>query len=81
MYLIVFINSFPREIILVILFTVLILIDYGHQCALGCFHSSSYCKYFRHLSFSSITQSKKEKQAYCFIYIYICLINCTLCRK
>lgn len=63
MYLTALINSSPREILSVILFILLILSDYGHQCALGCFHSSSYCKHFTHLSFPSITQSKKEKQA------------------
>lgn len=62
MSLIALINSSPREILLVILFILLILSDYGHQCALGRFHSSSYCKHFMHLSFHSITQSKKEKQ-------------------
>lgn len=68
MYLIALINSSPAEIILVILFILVILSEYGHQCALGYIHSSSYCKYFMHLSFPSITQSKKEKQAYCFVF-------------
>lgn len=35
MHLIAIINSSPREIILVILFILLILSDYDHQCALG----------------------------------------------
>jgi len=70
MYLIELINSSPRETISVILSILLILSEYGHQCALGCSHSLSYGKHliFMHLSFPSITQSKNEKQAECFIF-------------
>lgn len=65
MYLVELINSSPVETILVILSILLVLSEYGHQCALGCLHSSTYCKHsiFMNLSFPSIAQSKKEKQA------------------
>lgn len=78
MYLIALINSSPREILSVILFILLILSDYGHQCALGCFHSSSYCKHFMHLSFpKALKVKRKNKHSALFFDIYIVYVSST----
>lgn len=80
MYLIELINSSPRETILVILSILLVLSEYGQQCALGCLHSSNYCKHliFMHLSFFSISQRKrKNKHSVLYFNIYIVYVSST----
>lgn len=68
MHLIALINSSPREIILVILFILPILSDYGHQCALGVSTVQAIVNTLCICHSPASLEVKNEKQAHCFIF-------------